>query len=379
MGGGRAPCCDKNKVKRGPWSPAEDMKLAAFILHNGHGNWRSLPKQAGLLRCGKSCRLRWINYLSPSVKRGNFTPEEEEAIIKLHDSYGNRWSKIAAELPGRTDNEIKNVWNTHLKKRLSGKNSKCHNSSNKIPFKNDEYSSVVISSSSLTSSSATSNTCAQVRCPEDSRLPTTSDGRDHRYPVATMPDHFTELPALICPDEAKKETSRSSSFSSNASDFSSSNTQVRNHVAYPDKEMESLFSYSEEAPDSYLKESNKINVFDTEFDIWTVLEDFEKFESQQEQQQKLVPSHLQGSSFGDENYLINHDIELAEKSEWYKYLENNEIGLVGIIGEEDQNNVTLNKKAEKGFNEKMMSVESEIDPGLLNFHYWPSSPIPHNF
>ncbi|XP_058194577.1 transcription factor MYB30-like isoform X2 [Rhododendron vialii] len=117
MGKGRAPCCDKAVVKSGPWTAVEDMKLVSYVRRHGHGNWRALPKQAGLLRCGKSCRLRWINYLSPDVKRGNFTPEEEEAIIKLHDLLGNKWSKIASHLPGRTDNEIKNVWHTHLKKR----------------------------------------------------------------------------------------------------------------------------------------------------------------------------------------------------------------------------------------------------------------------
>lgn len=119
MGKGRAPCCDKTKVKRGPWSPEEDIKLISFIQKFGHENWRSLPKQSGLLRCGKSCRLRWINYLRPDLKRGNFTSEEEETIIKLHHNYGNKWSKIASQLPGRTDNEIKNVWHTHLKKRLA--------------------------------------------------------------------------------------------------------------------------------------------------------------------------------------------------------------------------------------------------------------------
>ncbi|ERN03536.1 hypothetical protein AMTRI_Chr02g218170 [Amborella trichopoda] len=115
---GRAPCCDKNGLKKGPWTPEEDQKLIDYIKKHGHGSWRTLPKSAGLSRCGKSCRLRWTNYLRPDIKRGRFSFEEEETIIQLHSILGNKWSAIAARLPGRTDNEIKNYWNTHIRKRL---------------------------------------------------------------------------------------------------------------------------------------------------------------------------------------------------------------------------------------------------------------------
>ncbi|XP_057780654.1 transcription factor MYB17-like [Salvia miltiorrhiza] len=115
---GRAPCCEKKGLKKGPWTPEEDDKLVDYIDKHGHGSWRSLPKLAGLLRCGKSCRLRWTNYLRPDIKRGPFTADEEKLVIQLHAVLGNRWAAIASQLPGRTDNEIKNLWNTHLKKRL---------------------------------------------------------------------------------------------------------------------------------------------------------------------------------------------------------------------------------------------------------------------
>ncbi|KAH7285762.1 hypothetical protein KP509_33G044700 [Ceratopteris richardii] len=115
---GRSPCCDKVGLKKGLWTAEEDEKLVAYIEEHGHDNWRALPKKAGLLRCGKSCRLRWTNYLRPDIKRGEFTAAEEQTIIQLHALLGNRWSAIASHLPKRTDNEIKNHWNTHLKKRL---------------------------------------------------------------------------------------------------------------------------------------------------------------------------------------------------------------------------------------------------------------------
>ncbi|XP_062209191.1 myb-related protein P-like [Phragmites australis] len=116
---GRAPCCEKVGLKKGRWAKEEDEILARYIKEHGEGSWRSLPKNAGLLRCGKSCRLRWINYLRADLKRGNISEEEEEMIIKLHATLGNRWSLIAGHLPGRTDNEIKNYWNSHLSRRAS--------------------------------------------------------------------------------------------------------------------------------------------------------------------------------------------------------------------------------------------------------------------
>ncbi|KAK6140762.1 hypothetical protein DH2020_025481 [Rehmannia glutinosa] len=91
---GRSPCCDKSKVKRGTWSPEEDATLINYLnKHGTGGNWIALPQKAGLRRCGKSCRLRWLNYLRPDIKHG------------------------------RTDNDVKNYWNTKLKKKLMATHS----------------------------------------------------------------------------------------------------------------------------------------------------------------------------------------------------------------------------------------------------------------
>ncbi|KAL6001432.1 hypothetical protein ACLOJK_007169 [Asimina triloba] len=145
---GRQPCCDKVGLKKGPWTAEEDKKLINFILTNGQCCWRAVPKLAGLglfflihflirkhrmgvaffltffstassdHRIGTAPMLRWTNYLRPDLKRGLLSESEEKLVIDLHANLGNRWSKIAAHLPGRTDNEIKNHWNTHIKKKL---------------------------------------------------------------------------------------------------------------------------------------------------------------------------------------------------------------------------------------------------------------------
>lgn len=111
-------CCSKQKVKRGLWSPEEDEKLVKYVATHGHGCWSTVPKQAGLQRCGKSCRLRWINYLRPDLKRGYFSLQEEQTIIDAHRVLGNRWAQISRHLPGRTDNEVKNFWNSCMRKKL---------------------------------------------------------------------------------------------------------------------------------------------------------------------------------------------------------------------------------------------------------------------
>ncbi|KAK4568420.1 hypothetical protein RGQ29_003996 [Quercus rubra] len=115
----RLPCCDRLNLKRGLWTEEEDAKMIAYVSKHGTGNWTAVPKKAGLKRCGKSCRLRWTNYLRPDLKHDGFTPQEEEMIVRLHAAIGSRWSIIAQQLPGRTDNDVKNYWNTKLRKKLS--------------------------------------------------------------------------------------------------------------------------------------------------------------------------------------------------------------------------------------------------------------------
>ncbi|KAK7826165.1 transcription factor myb26 [Quercus suber] len=141
---GHHSCCDKKKVKRGLWSAEEDEKLINYISNYGHGCWSSIPKFAaeedeklinyisnyghgcwssvpkfaGLQRCGKSCRLRWINYLRPDLKHGRFSLEEAALITELQGILGNKWAQIVKQLPRRKDNEVKNFWNASIRKKV---------------------------------------------------------------------------------------------------------------------------------------------------------------------------------------------------------------------------------------------------------------------
>ncbi|KAL5581124.1 hypothetical protein UlMin_013566 [Ulmus minor] len=115
---GSRPRCKKEDMNKGAWTAQEDQTLTDYVKTHGFCRWSDLPQRAGLNRSGKSCRLRWLNYLRPDIKRGNITAEEEELIIRLHKLLGNRWALIAGRVPGRTDNEIKNYWNTKLGKQV---------------------------------------------------------------------------------------------------------------------------------------------------------------------------------------------------------------------------------------------------------------------
>nr|AKP06190.1 MYB6 [Chrysanthemum x morifolium] len=105
------------RLKKGAWTPKEDMLLRNCIQKHGEGEWHLIPLKAGLSRCRKSCRLRWLNYLRPNIKKGDFEEDEIDLILRLHKLLGNRWSLIAGRIPGRTANDVKNYWNTHIRPR----------------------------------------------------------------------------------------------------------------------------------------------------------------------------------------------------------------------------------------------------------------------
>ncbi|KAK9127152.1 hypothetical protein Syun_015949 [Stephania yunnanensis] len=123
----------QEETRKGPWTEQEDLQLAYFVHLFGERRWDFIAKVSGLKRTGKSCRLRWVNYLNPGLKRGRMTPQEERMVLELHSRWGNRWSRIAQKLPGRTDNEIKNYWRTHMRKKAQQRKQGSPSSSNYLP------------------------------------------------------------------------------------------------------------------------------------------------------------------------------------------------------------------------------------------------------
>lgn len=94
-GGGCARTSGGQVLKKGPWTAAEDAILMEYVKKHGEGNWNAVQRNSGLMRCGKSCRLRWANHLRPNLKKGAFTSDEERQIIELHAKFGNKWARMA--------------------------------------------------------------------------------------------------------------------------------------------------------------------------------------------------------------------------------------------------------------------------------------------
>lgn len=269
---GRQPCCDKVGLKKGPWTADEDKKLINFILTNGQCCWRAVPKLAGLLRCGKSCRLRWTNYLRPDLKRGLLSEYEEKMVIDLHAQLGNRWSKIASHLPGRTDNEIKNHWNTHIKKKLKkmGIDPVTHQplppqaeaEADKTEEVGPQAEAEAETAASQQSTISTDNNDDKMMSnldSDESLLVNISDFCIDEIPVI-------EPHEILLPSDQDSPTASSSS-SSSSSSFSCSNSCTSNHVV---GDVQSFEDYYSEILNS--------NIWDDDFgDTFDLLADYDSY------------------------------------------------------------------------------------------------------
>ncbi|XP_059656946.1 transcription factor MYB114-like [Cornus florida] len=136
-----------NSMRKGSWTEEENQLLRKYVETYGEGNWKHIPKKAGLNRCPKSCRLRWLNYLRPNIKRGDFGVDEDDLIIRLHKLLGNRWSLIAGRIPGRTANDIKNYWNSYLSKKMASESNNTTSLVKQSPVNSDRSGAEFESSS----------------------------------------------------------------------------------------------------------------------------------------------------------------------------------------------------------------------------------------
>ncbi|PHU13703.1 Transcription factor MYB48, partial [Capsicum chinense] len=176
----------QEEMRKGPWAEQEDLQLAFYVNLFGDRRWDFLAKVSGLRRTGKSCRLRWVNYLHPGLKRGKMTPQEERLILELHSKWGNRWSKIAMKLPGRTDNEIKNYWRTHMRKKAQDE-------------RKNKASTISPSSSFSNSSSFYSNS------PDVDFTPSTEDNERNIYDTGGFQKNVAENMKVYSMDEIWKD------------------------------------------------------------------------------------------------------------------------------------------------------------------------------
>ncbi|KAI4333313.1 hypothetical protein L6164_018141 [Bauhinia variegata] len=362
---GRQPCCDKSQVKRGPWSSSEDLKLVTFIQRYGHDNWRALPKQAGLQRCGKSCRLRWINYLRPDVKRGNFTEEEEDTIMRLHGTFGNKWAKIASHLPGRTDNEIKNVWHTCLKKKLLPKTT----SGSSAEESNQESTITSPTASSSSVSNGTPNTANSISASES----TEQEGQTAIKPQSPMqvePEKPVSMGIDVGITEAMKESS-TSILAQNP--LNSSNPSSELNVYRPEEP--SLLDYmgpydvnntlaEVERPEGELHIPSQL----ADDDFWSFMDSIESFKSNN---YSIESSNLGG----------DHSAEGADNNNWADFLLT-ELGLEGAKEQNQGHFLPKEELAQPAMDSKPVQFETTAKPeGDGNMFFIPTSPFwswPHN-
>ncbi|XP_019187120.1 PREDICTED: transcription factor RAX2 [Ipomoea nil] len=255
---GRAPCCDKANVKKGPWSPEEDAKLKDYIEKQGTGgNWIALPQKAGLRRCGKSCRLRWLNYLRPNIKHGEFSDEEDRVICSLYASIGSRWSIIAAQLPGRTDNDIKNYWNTKLKKKLMGlvtfssSSSSSTTTSQKTCRPHHQTPAYpppsIVSSSPYSSPSTISSPPPLIKCNNYFPSPTFQDFQAAAVALSIPPQHSAYVGPIQNQPHHMVMTDRVLNFGAASCSSSDGSCTVNNQITHGGKDNNQVveFDYSE--------------------------------------------------------------------------------------------------------------------------------------
>ncbi|KAJ1284470.1 hypothetical protein BS78_03G206800 [Paspalum vaginatum] len=200
---------DQPAVRKGPWTLEEDLILASYVSQHGEGSWDNLARAAGD-RNGKSCRLRWLNYLRPGVRRGGITPAEDAVIRELHARLGKKWSRIAKHLPGRTDNEIKNYWRTRIQPRKPTTTTTQQQPANRAPVTTAAPALATTSEGASSSPSPASH---------DLRGSSSSDAGEWCMQMQTSHDHYSQYHHKKAVAEAAKGASSRATPASAAGDW----------------------------------------------------------------------------------------------------------------------------------------------------------------